>query len=214
VYRILTDRCDLRKSYRIHLEKHIPAGGGLGGGSSNAAAFLKLVNEDASLGLTYNDMAEILGGIGSDTVYFLHDAPCYAEGRGEVISAEAQLPPLPVLLVNPGLHIPTGEIFSDRNLKLTQGIDLSRMPLVVSVDRLLNMLENTMESVVFLKYPVMEMFKRSLLDFGASGALMSGSGSTLFGIFRTEKELEAACVRFSERHPDVRLFKSYIKGAT
>lgn len=210
---ILSSRYGLKKEYSINLEKNIPAGGGMGGGSSNAACFLKAVNNLSDLGLSYCDMAEILAEIGSDTVYFLHDKPCYAEGRGEEIVSEAELPSVPVLLVNPNIHVPTGEIFGGGNLKLTAKADLSRMPLVVGYEELLAMLDNGLEAAVFAKHPVLQILKTTLLDSGADGALMSGSGSTVFGIYRTDEQLSGACSIIKEKFADFTVFKSRIKGA-
>lgn len=213
VKNILAEKYGFRNEYSITLNKNIPVGGGLGGGSSNAACFLKAVNSLSGLGLSYTDMADILGSIGSDTVYFLHDKPCYAEGRGEVIVSEAELPCAPVLLVNPGIHVPTGEIFRGGNLKLTAKADLSRMPLVAGYAELTAMLENGLEAAVFAKHPVLKVLKTSLLDSGAEGALMSGSGSTVFGVYRTDEQLESAYSVIKEKFAGYTVFKSRIKGA-
>lgn len=213
VHNILTEKYGLRKNYRIVLRKNIPAGGGLGGGSSNAAAFLKAVNIDAELGLSYWQMADILAGIGSDTVYFLHDKPCYAEGRGEVIIAEAELPSAFVLLINPNVHVATGEIFRDRNLTLTEKADLTRMPLVMGYGDLCSLLHNGLERVAFSKHPVLQTLKTALLDSGADAALMSGSGSTVFGIYKTDNYLESAFQEITKKFAEFTAFKSRIKGA-
>ncbi|QAR34270.1 4-(cytidine 5'-diphospho)-2-C-methyl-D-erythritol kinase [Geovibrio thiophilus] len=213
VKNILTERYGIRNEYRIILNKKIPAGGGLGGGSSNAACFLKTVNSMSHMGLSYKDMADILGSVGSDTVYFLHDRPCYAEGRGEIIVSETELPSAPILLVNPGIHVPTGEIFRCGNLKLTSKADLSRMPIVAGYAELTAMLENGLEAAVFAKHPVLQTLKTALLDSGADGALMSGSGSTVFGIYRTDEQLESACDIIREKFAGYTVFKSRIKGA-
>jgi 4-diphosphocytidyl-2-C-methyl-D-erythritol kinase len=213
VKNILDNEYGLKKNYRIELDKSIPAGGGLGGGSSNAAAFLKAVNNDAELGLSYDQMAKILGLIGSDTVYFLHDKPCYAESRGEVIVGEVTLPSAPILLINPNIHVPTGEIFRDGNLKLTEKRDLTRMPIVIGYDELCTMLVNDLERVVLPKHPILQALKTALLESGADATLMSGSGSTVFGIYKTDDDLESAYNIIKAKFAEFTAFKSRIKGA-
>ncbi|WP_022852220.1 4-(cytidine 5'-diphospho)-2-C-methyl-D-erythritol kinase [Limisalsivibrio acetivorans] len=212
VYDILKKDYSLASGINVSIVKNIPAGGGLGGGSGNAAVFLNLADELFGMGLSYDDKHRIMSRVGSDTAYFLHDSPMFAEGRGEILSDGPKLPSCYMLLVNPGMHVSTPEIYRDKNLKLTHPEDLSRMPLVVGYRGLINMLENTMEPVVFGKYPAVGRLKRLLLDNGADGALMSGSGSTLFGLFSNSAKLDKAHDTFRSIFPKYMIYKTYLRG--
>lgn len=173
---------------RIHLHKAIPYGAGLGGGSSDAATFIKGLNRYFSLGLTDNTLKEIALNIGSDCPFFIDGIPVYAEGRGELTTPVKPLPDSHYLvLVKPGVEVSTSEAFRDcipdkreRDLTGCYIQDISEWKYKII---------NDFEKTVFLKHPVIGKIKEELYSSGALYSSMSGSGSAIYGIFRNKPEL-------------------------
>lgn len=167
---------------KIHLHKAIPVGAGLGGGSADAAACLQLLNTKFNLGLSDIQLAGYALQLGSDCPFFLINKPCYATGRGEHLEEIAlDLSAYDMLLVNPGIHINTGWAFSQIK-NFSSLIDLKKavaQPIVQWKDTIFN----GFEKVVFAAHPEIEKIKNELYDAGAMYAAMSGSGSSVYGIF-------------------------------
>jgi 4-diphosphocytidyl-2-C-methyl-D-erythritol kinase len=196
VVKLLHQRTACPEQVAIHLEKRIPLGAGLGGGSSNAAAALTGMNRLFQLGLTQPELATLGAELGSDVSFFLYGGTALATGRGEKIQPLSGFPTCWILLVNPGIHVSTPWAYKNVNLKLTnsrgvisvhpQGAQL----VITGANRTL--LRNMLEEPVIKKYPVIHSIKAQLLDFGAEWAMMSGSGSTVFGIFHSEASAEKA----------------------
>lgn len=175
-------------SIQMHLHKVIPTGAGLGGGSSDASYTLKLLNELGNLELTQEQLIKYATLLGSDCPFFIINNSCYATGRGEQLEEiPLDLSSYKLILVNPGLHIDTKNAFS----KITPGIpetsikDTSRLP----VSDWKNKLTNDFEKVVFKSHPEIENIKTELYRTGAIYASMSGSGSTVFGIFEKKQAI-------------------------
>ena len=169
---------------RIHLHKHIPFGAGLGGGSSDATAVLAGLNEVLSLGLGTEALAPYAARLGSDTVFFLYNTPMLGAGRGERLTPfpSVDLKGLWLLLVKPDAGVSTGEAYSlitPRVPSVPLG-DILRLP----VEEWQGKLTNDFEEPLFGKLPVLGEIKAELYRRGAAYAAMSGSGSTVFGLFR------------------------------
>jgi 4-diphosphocytidyl-2-C-methyl-D-erythritol kinase len=168
---------------RIHLHKVIPVGAGLGGGSSDAATILKSLNRYLYLDISNEKLKEISLELGSDCPFFIESNPAFAEGRGELLTPVKPLTEgLHILLVNPEIHINTREAYSyctpkqpDTNLKELYLLDISEWK---------NLIINDFEEFIFKKYPQIAAIKKTLYDMGALYSSMSGSGSTVYGIFR------------------------------
>lgn len=181
----------------IHLEKNIPIAAGLGGGSGNAAATLLILNRLYDNALSADRLYETAAQLGSDVPFFLKNGPALAFGRGEKVQ------PLPsfkifenacVILINPGFGVPTSWAYQKLQLAEAGG-----NPAPVSAEELIQSIQagnweasmkglfNSLERPVFKKYPVLEIIRLRLLKSGASGALLSGSGSTVFGIIRDKE---------------------------
>ena len=168
----------------IYLEKNIPIGGGLGGGSSNAAIALKTINKLFDLRLDYKVLADLALQLGSDVPYFLNPIVTYAESRGEILHPFNLEIPYPILVVNPRIKIDTGWAFKKirpahpmMNLR-----DILKKGLI-DFDRLKSYVKNDFEAVVFKEFPLIEQIKEEFYQQGAEFALMSGTGSTVYGIF-------------------------------
>lgn len=172
-------------SYRIRLEKHIPMGGGLGGGSSDAARTLVLINELEGLGLSTTVLESYASQLGSDCPFFVRGGLQLCTGRGEILEPlTSTLPEMWVVLVNVGIHVPTSTAYSAVIPVKDQ----------VSVKTVLEMdpnawkthLKNDFEVSVFAKHPELAAIKKAFYDQGAFYSAMSGSGSTMFGLFFQE----------------------------
>lgn len=182
--KILEEKVNMNLTMEVSIEKNIPIGGGLGGGSSNAAITLKAVSKIYNLGLTYNELADLALNLGSDVPYFLNPVPCYAESRGEILHSLNLELPYPILIVNPGIKISTAWAFS--KIKPHQPLKNLRDILENNFwdfNILNNFIKNDFEENIFAEFPVIKRIKEDLYSQGAQFALMSGTGSTVYGIF-------------------------------
>ncbi len=168
------------------LKKRIPLGGGLGGGSSNAAAVLLALPVLLGKRLPVAQLMELASGLGSDVPFFLVGGTAVGLGRGTELYPLPDLPSHPGLLITPGIHCSTAEAYRDLARKSTHAIPhglLTDFQLVTW--GLSDSHSNDFEQVVFRHHPQLESIKGKLLKFGARPALMSGSGSTMFGVFQS-----------------------------
>ncbi len=186
----------VRAGARITLKKGIPLAAGLGGGSSDAASTLVGLNRLWRLNLSTNSLRALGAQLGSDIPFFVDDIFAIAEGRGEIITSREGAIEVPVLLVNPGIPISAAWAYKALQVGLTnRAFDIKLF--CQSLDRkdfgaLRSLQVNDLEPPVFRTYPEVESIKQRLLDQGAGMAAMSGSGSTVFGIFRTAAEAQNA----------------------
>ncbi|WP_126973805.1 4-(cytidine 5'-diphospho)-2-C-methyl-D-erythritol kinase [Gynurincola endophyticus] len=176
-------------SVDIHLLKNIPMGAGLGGGSSDAAFTLRLLNNQFRLQLTDEQLIDFAARIGSDCAFFIKNTPCLAKGRGDVLTAiELSLNGYQILVVHPGIHISTPWAFQQIKPQ-PAGFDLALLP-TYAVDEWRKVLFNQFEEPVFNAHPVTKMIKDQLYEQGALYAALSGSGSACFGIFPSKQSID------------------------
>lgn len=174
----------------IRLNKRIPAGAGLGGGSSNAATTLRVLCKLWNIkGLTSGKLVRLAAEIGSDVPFFLEGGTCLVTGRGEHVRRMKDLPRLHVVIVFPGFQVPTAWAYSRLNLALTKRSGYSKIMVrsFGSADgpaRIASLLCNDLERPVISRHRRIEAAKRELVEAGAFGSIMSGSGSAVFGIFK------------------------------
>lgn len=167
----------------IHLYKKIPVGAGLGGGSSDAAFTLKMVNDLFSLDLSDEILAGYAARLGSDCPFFIYNRPMFATGRGEILSEfDIDLSEYEIELVTPSVHVSTKDAYAGIAPSLPE-YDLRRV-LSSSAEGWKGVLKNDFEKSVFAKYPELAELKNQLYERGATYASMSGSGSALYGLFR------------------------------
>jgi 4-diphosphocytidyl-2-C-methyl-D-erythritol kinase len=202
VKNILENKFDFNCSVKVFLKKNIPVGGGLGGGSSNAAVFLSIIDELFGLNLSMEAKSNILASVGSDTVFFLYDKPMIGTSRGEILIPAPDIPELSLLIVNPNIFISTKEIFQDKNLRLTPKKEVIRMRQPLELPDLCKLMRNDLEKPVFSKYRNIRDIKENLEDSGALKALMSGSGSTVFGVFESYKDAIKVGEKFKKKYPE------------
>lgn len=185
-------RIGARAGVEITIHKRIPTAAGLGGGSSNAATALMTLNEMYGSPLTRDELLTTGGTLGADVPFFIFGNAAWASGIGERLTDAPPLPPLWFVLINPGFAVSTQWVYRELNLELTNRRINYSIPRFDTMDRLTRGLTNDLEKVTIRSYPVLERIKSLLLDRGAGGALMSGSGPTVFGVFGEEAAAEEA----------------------
>lgn len=171
----------------VHLLKKIPFGAGIGGGSADAAFMLKLLNKMFNLGVSDKELASLAVQLGADCPFFIYNRPMFATGIGEVFEdVDFSLKGYTLVLIKPDVHIPTKDAFA--NIKPKQPseslFDLIKLPIEQWKDKIVN----DFEISIFPKYPLIKEIKESLYEKGAIYASMTGSGSSVFGIFKNAVE--------------------------
>lgn len=188
-YQLLKKDFPQLPAVQMHLHKVIPMGAGLGGGSSDAAFTLKLLNEKFQLGLSKEQLIRYAAGLGSDCAFFVMDTPCIATGRGEIMKPVAvDLSSYSILIVNPGIHISTADAFKQIEPG-KNAVDLERA-IQSPIEKWKDQLKNDFELPVFQSHPEIAGIKKELYEKGALYASMSGSGSSLYGIFPKGSTIE------------------------
>ena len=168
----------------IHLTKGIPSGAGLGGGSADAAYTVKMLNELFSLDLGDNELEEICAEVGSDCPFFVKSQPQICEGRGEILTPHSlSLSGLWLVAINPKIHISTGEAYSNANH--SGSFDPNKIS-ADNIDDWKNLLKNDFQEFTIEKYPEIGAIKTRMDKSGARYSALSGSGSTVFGLFSEE----------------------------
>ncbi|MFZ1528757.1 MAG: 4-(cytidine 5'-diphospho)-2-C-methyl-D-erythritol kinase [Ferruginibacter sp.] len=171
---------------KMHLHKNIPSGAGLGGGSADAAFTLQLLNKKFSLSVSAEKMQQYALHLGSDCPFFLVNRPAMATGRGEILKpVEVELSLYKLLIVNPGIHVNTGWAFEQLQLSDQKRESLAHI-IQLPVNEWKYKLVNDFEAPVFAAHPAIKKIKETLYSHGAIYAAMSGSGSSVFGIFEKE----------------------------
>ena len=194
--KLLLDTADVKGGVRITLEKHIPIAAGMAGGSTDAAAALLGINELYEIGYDVDKLKELGVKIGADVPYCIQGGTALAEGIGEVLSPLPTPPACHLVIAKPDINVSTKFVYENlRANELESHPDIDGMieglkdgDLKAITDRLANVLE----TVTVPAYPIIDKIKQYMLDAGAKGALMSGSGPTVFGIFTEEEKAKQA----------------------
>ena len=195
-YRMMQERFDL-PPVAIYLYKHIPDGAGLGGGSSDAAHALLMLNQMFNLGIAEAELATMAATLGADCAFFVYNQPMLATGIGDVMSpVDVDLKGKTLLLVKPSVGVDTRTAYS-RVVPTPATVNLSQL-ITQPVETWDGLLVNDFEPSVFAALPQLWIIKARLIDAGAQYAAMSGSGSTVFGIFDSDKLAEAAADTFAD----------------
>ncbi|MEN9987537.1 MAG: hypothetical protein RLZZ585_576 [Bacteroidota bacterium] len=180
---------------RIHLRKQIPVGAGLGGGSADATFTLLALNELFQLQLSTEKLKQLASEIGSDCPFFVDGLPQIAQGRGEILSTvELDLSDVYLVLLNPGIHVGTKEAYD--GVSVSEDVRSIEEIVQKPMDQWRELLKNDFETSVFQRYPEIQALKESLYHTGAIYAAMSGSGSSVFGLFTNED----AAMNFNSLH--------------
>lgn len=188
-YNLLKNDFPTLPEIQMHLHKIIPMGAGLGGGSSDGTTALMILNSLFKLNLSHDQLMVYAEKLGSDCPYFLFNSPCHATGKGELLSPILlDLSNYRFVLLHPGIHIATPWAFQqitpykkDRSI-----IDIIQEP----IQNWKHMLVNDFEAAVIQSHPIIGALKNDLYEQGAIYASMSGSGSSIFGIFEKDKQYQ------------------------
>jgi 4-diphosphocytidyl-2-C-methyl-D-erythritol kinase len=188
-YHLLKNKFPELPAIQMHLHKNIPMGAGLGGGSSDGAFTLKLLNEKFKLNIPDDELLELALTLGSDSPFFIKNTPVHATGRGEIMQpTSVDLSNKKIALVLPGIHVSTALAF--KGCPISSSIEtcdsITKQPVETWKDQLINDFEQT----VFPNYPALATIKEQLYDAGAIYASMTGTGSTVYGIFNELPDLE------------------------
>lgn len=204
---LLKERCPVDRGVKFRLVKRIPIGGGMGGGSADAAATLVGLNKFWQLGLSQAELLEISQEIGMDVAFCILGRTALATGRGEIVQPLTSPPKLHLVIVNPGVFVSTRTAYESLdaehltfNDKSTQMIDAIQRQ---DFDGIVASLHNDFESTVLDEYPIIGAAKRDLVEAGAEAALLSGSGASVFGIARNAAQARAIAEALKPRYPFV-----------
>ncbi len=182
---------------KIYLHKAIPIGAGLGGGSADAAFFIRLLNDTFELGISWGEMHNYARQLGSDCSFFISNMPSFAEGRGEKLETIKEIESLKgkyIVIVYPNIHINTAEAYSNfskvSNFEKVNPRSLENDILNLPISEWKKYIHNDFEDSIFPKYPELKKIKEKLYSLGALYASMSGSGSALYGIFKKATKIK------------------------
>lgn len=204
--RLIMVQAGLHTGVEIHLEKRIPVAAGMAGGSTDGAAVLIGMNELFELGYGMEELKAMGVKLGADVPFCIQGGTALAEGIGEKLTMISTIPSMYFVIAKPPIFVSTKYVYE--NLKLgelehpdTDGIlaALEKKDVVAMTKRL----GNVLESVTVKKYPIIDALKNSMKEAGAIGALMSGSGPTVFGVFSSLEDSEKAEKVLKEQYPDV-----------
>jgi len=202
-------RSTRRRGAAIHLRKAIPVQAGLGGGSADAAAALLLCASFWEIDLGAAELEGMARELGADVPFFLSGGTARGTGRGDRIERLPPLRSLPLVLGCPPFGVATAEVFRRVSERLTLPGNGVSLPVPIAhkwpEEKDFGFMTNDLEPVVFDGWPELRSFREALMDSGASAALLSGSGSTVYGVFRDEAGRDAGVARLRERFKQWRL---------
>lgn len=211
-FMIIKERFGITSGMEADIEKNIPCAAGLAGGSTDAAAAIIAANELWNIKMTYGEMLQIAKQVGADVPFFLKGGCMLAEGIGEVLTEINSIKGVNIVLAKPNISVSTKETY--------QSLHLDEIVLRPDIDRLARALNdgnikyvadnmvNVLEVVTAKKYPVIGEIKNIMIQFGALGSLMSGSGPTVFGIFESMEDAERCYNRLRDYMKDVCLVQT------
>jgi 4-diphosphocytidyl-2-C-methyl-D-erythritol kinase len=186
-YHLLKKDYPLLPAMRMHLHKTIPSAAGLGGGSADGAFTLQLLNQKFRIGLSENQLIAYAAALGSDCPFFIKNKACLAKGRGEILEeVELNLSPYRVIIVNPRIYVST--VLAFKEIEPDGSRESIMNAIIRPVSEWKEHLSNDFEKLIFEKYPEIADLKAQLYNAGALYASMSGSGSSLYGIFKKDAQ--------------------------
>ncbi|WP_273854101.1 4-(cytidine 5'-diphospho)-2-C-methyl-D-erythritol kinase [Guptibacillus spartinae] len=190
---LLKKKFNIRQGIAIKIDKQIPVAAGLAGGSSDAAATLRGLNELWELGLSYDQLADIGSEIGSDVAFCVYGGTALAKGRGEIIQPIDAPPPCWVILAKPSIGVSTAEVYRRLRTNEMNHPDVRGMMQAIedkNYEGICDLLGNVLEDVTLKLHPEVRQIKEKMESLGADGVLMSGSGPTVFGLTRHESRMQ------------------------
>jgi 4-diphosphocytidyl-2-C-methyl-D-erythritol kinase len=197
--RLLLEKAKSDQPIEIRIRKRIPVGAGLGGGSTDAAATLVGLNRLLKLGFSRKKLERLGLTLGADVPFFIRGRPARARGIGERLHLFGPLRRLWAVILYPGFPVSTAWVYGNLPAKLTKpSVNTSIASLLTGAGSLANLLVNDLERVSLSRYPKIALLKQALLRAGAAGSLMSGSGSSVFGVFKSKRKAQDAFRRLRQ----------------
>lgn len=201
---LMKEKFDIKGGFDIELQKSIPAAAGLAGGSSDCAAALIAINEVCELGLTTQELCDIGVKLGADVPFCIRKGTMLSEGIGEILTPLTPFKDVWVVLVKPDISVSTAYVYTHLDLpNLKYHPDTEKAIECIGngdISGLSNVLSNVLETVTVPEYPVLTEIKEFLVQNGAAGSLMSGSGPTVFGIFKNKEDARRAYDKANEKY--------------
>ena len=195
---LLKERFAVSLGVEIHVDKKIPVGGGLGGGSSNAAMTLHALNIIWDLKCSKEELVDIGRALGADVPYFFEGGLCVGLGKGDELTRLEDPDPFYCVLVFPELSIITADVYRRLSLLTSEGKDSKIIRFLDNLEY--GSLENSLEETVFNLHPQLRDIKRLFYKLGSELSLVSGSGSTVFGLFHQRKKALDVCERLKNTY--------------
>ncbi|MCR5634819.1 MAG: 4-(cytidine 5'-diphospho)-2-C-methyl-D-erythritol kinase [Lachnospiraceae bacterium] len=204
--KLMTETYGIKEGVNISLNKNIPVAAGMAGGSTDGAAVIIGINKVFDLDLTMQEMIDIGVKIGADIPFCIQGGCAIAEGIGEKLRELDNRTDMYTLIAKPPINVSTVHVY--KTLKWQEVIhpDMDRVIkgiMAGSMDDIVAGMGNVLESVTCSEYDIINELKKAMLDIGASGSLMSGSGPTVFGLFKSKEEAMSAEKRLKDLYPDV-----------
>ncbi|MCL2353712.1 MAG: 4-(cytidine 5'-diphospho)-2-C-methyl-D-erythritol kinase [Defluviitaleaceae bacterium] len=203
----LKETFEIETGIFVNLTKHIPASAGLGGGSADCAATLMGVRDLFKLPISDEELMEISARFGADVPFCIRGGTAHATGVGEVITP---LPPLHIpyiVLAKPPIIVSTEDVFKNfKQENVQKPIDVEKVIYYIHQGDLAGVcsnMGNVLESVTESRYPIVGRLKEDMMEKGAIGAMMSGSGSSVFGVFKSKQDAEESLKDIKEKYPDI-----------
>ncbi|MBC6129230.1 4-(cytidine 5'-diphospho)-2-C-methyl-D-erythritol kinase [Listeria booriae] len=184
---LLKERFQIKQGVAITLDKSIPVAAGLAGGSSDAAAALKGLNQLWDLNLSLEELADLGAELGSDIPFCLYGGTALATGRGEIIEPLPMMPNCWIVLAKPSISVSTPGVYRDLKVAEVKHPNTKGMVQAIqdgSFEGICDNIGNVLETVTLVKHPEVKRIKEKMLEFGADTALMSGSGPTVFALVK------------------------------
>ncbi len=206
VDKLLRNKYGLIDNYNIYLEKVIPSGAGLGGGSSNAATYMKMINKISRLGLSNEDMVDIMSAVGSDTIFFIDSCSAIVTGRGEVVNKYNGLDKIYLLIVYPNIHISTSDVYNSGKVDFSDIDNIKALHDKITYDDMSEYVYNGLETAVFSMSDDLRRLKNAINGYLGGIALVSGSGSSVFAVYKNRESRDEAYCHFTEKFNGYKLF--------
>jgi 4-diphosphocytidyl-2-C-methyl-D-erythritol kinase len=199
---LLLEEAGILRSLDIRIRKRIPMGAGLGGGSTDAAAVLVGLNRMLKLEISEPRLEKIGLRLGADVPFFIQGRPARARGIGEKLTPIQNVPAWWVVIAYPGFPVSTAWVYGNLKLNLTKFKPKTRLyTLLTRAPKFADLLVNDLEAVTVKRYPQIKILKETLVELGAVGASMTGSGSAVFGVFGSREKAKKAHHALSKANP-------------
>ena len=216
--KLIMERKGITEGVKIHLQKNIPIAAGMAGGSTDAAAVFRGMNQLFSLGMGTEEMKKLAVKIGADVPYCIEGGTQLSEGIGEILTPIKGIPNFFLLIAKPQISVSTKYVYENLHLEeLSKHPDVDGMTEAIKnsdLNGIVNRMENVLESVTVKQYPVIGQIREFIKHHGAENALMSGSGPTVFGIYTDKQNAEEAAELLKQENLAKQIFVTTIKVNT